>query len=93
MAQRRRRSISQSSSSGIGDKLPGLSLFVMLLAFFMILNSMSSYEKQKMENIMQSLDDTFASKITETGNDKPSITKSSDKQLGEGDTLEKIEAL
>lgn len=93
MRLRRRRIISQEPPKGIGSQLPGLSLFVMLLAFFMVLNSMSSYEEQKTDSIMQSIDDTFASKITEMGNDKPSITKSSEKALGEGDTIERIDAL
>lgn len=93
MRQRRRRNIIQEAPKSIGDQLPSLALFVMLLAFFMVLNSISAYEEHKTQNIMQSLDDTFASKITEVGNDKPSVTQSVEKQLGEGDAIERIDAL
>ncbi len=93
MRQRRRRVIIQDPPKSIGGSLLGLSLFVMLLAFFMILNSMSSFEEQKTADIMRSIDDTFASKITQEGNEKPAITQSAEKNLHEGDTMERIDSL
>lgn len=92
MILRRRRNISQEQRRGIGSQLLGLSLFIMLLAFFMVLNSISQYEQKKSENIFKNLEDTFSAKITQAGNDKPSIIRSDEKQLGEGDILEQIEA-
>ncbi|MBI2235120.1 MAG: flagellar motor protein MotB [Micavibrio aeruginosavorus] len=92
MILRRRRNISPEQRNGIGSQLLGLSLFIMLLAFFMVLNSISQYEQKKSENIFKNLEDTFSASIAQAGNDKPSIIRSDEKHLGEGDVLEQIEA-
>lgn len=92
MLPRRRRNIAQGQASGIGSQILGLSLFIMLLAFFMVLNSISQYEQKKSENIFKNLEDTFSARISQAGNDKPSIIRAEEKQLGEGDVLEQVEA-
>jgi len=73
--------------------LLSLSLFIMLLAFFIVLNTISSYEEEKVKPVLDSIGATFASKVTEFGNDLPSVTASVEKSLHEGSTLDKLESL
>lgn len=93
MNSRRRKISMDDRQTGIGGQILGLSLFVMLLAFFIVLNSISSYETAKTDPIMQSVSQAFSTKISQTGQDKPSITESTQRGSGEGDTMEQIESL
>lgn len=88
--RRRVRSSYQESSSG---KLMALSLFIMLLAFFIVLNTLSSYEDAKVTPIFESLEAAFASKITEDNDLRPSVTKDREHSINEGSTLDRIQAL
>ena len=93
MPIRRRKSIRNDQPGAMASQLLGLSLFVMLLAFFIVLNSISSYDEAKVAPLRQSLEQTFATLIDQTGNLKPVIAKSPDVAFGEGDTLEQVEGL
>jgi hypothetical protein len=77
----------------MGQHLLGLSLFIMLLAFFIVLNAISSFEQTKVRPVMESLGETFAAKISQEGNDQPSPVADSTQSNGEGDTLDRLEAL
>lgn len=82
------------SDGGMAGQLLGLSLFIMLLAFFIVLNAISVFEAEKVKPAMESLGNTFGSKVDiniDTG--KPSEIQHPDKSIHEGSTVEKIEAL
>ena len=89
----RRRKINGDSGNAAGGQLLALSLFVMLLAFFIVLNAISNYEKSKVKPVLQSIETTFASRITEDENDKPSVTASAESSLSEGDVLDRLQSL
>ena len=57
--RRRRIEVSSSSSSNVGLMM-NLSLFIMLLAFFIVLNAISDYEDIKTENVRRSLEIAFS---------------------------------
>lgn len=66
----------------------------MLLAFFIILNAISNFEQTKVKPVMESLGYTFASKLQQPQKDeRPSVTKSSEPSINEGDTLDRLQAL
>lgn len=88
---RRRRRNEPSSQSDTGT-LMNLSLFIMLLAFFIVLNSLSSYEEQLVGDVVQSLDTTF-SKDPQQEDIAPSVTPDPVNSVNEGDTFERLDAL
>ncbi len=71
----------------------GLSLFVMLLSFFIILTSMSDYEDSKAKPIMSSLNMAFSAGALDKDEPAPSIKMSETQDFHEGTTLDKIEGL
>jgi len=92
--RRRRRSVSTGDAKSVSSQLLGLSLFIMLLAFFIVLNAISSYEETKVRPIMQSLGYTFASDMVDPSReDEPSVSEDEAKSIEEGDALERIKAL
>ncbi len=93
MPIRRRKSIRSDQTGAMASQILGLSLFVMLLAFFIVLNSISTFDEAKVAPLRQSLEQTFATMLNQSGNLNPSIVKSSDMAFGEGTTLEQIEGL
>ncbi|MCB9996497.1 MAG: flagellar motor protein MotB [Rhodospirillales bacterium] len=78
----------------MSGQLLGLSLFIMLLAFFIVLNAISSYEETKIKPVMESLGYTFSSRM-EAANieDHPSMREDDDTSINEGDTVDRIKAL
>lgn len=93
MKNRRRRG-SAGTAKTVGSQLLGLSLFIMLLAFFIVLNAISSYEDVKVRPVMASLSYAFASRMLEQRVDEnPSVTQSQEDSIHEGDTLERLKAL
>lgn len=93
MPIRRRKSIRNDQQGAMASQLLGLSLFVMLLAFFIVLNSISSFDEAKVAPLRQSLEQTFATMLDQTGSLSPTIAKSQDVAFGEGETLEQVEGL
>lgn len=71
----------------------GLSLFVMLLSFFIILNSMSKFEDSKAKSVLSSLDVAFAGGILDREEQAPSLEQAEKLDTNEGDTLDRIEGL
>ncbi|NCC22503.1 MAG: hypothetical protein EOM26_08575 [Alphaproteobacteria bacterium] len=92
MRHYRRRRIANADSGSVASQLMGLSLFVMLLAFFIVLNAISTFHEQKMRPALASVGGAFGSRID--GEDtRPSVTKSDENSIHEGDTLDNLEAL
>ncbi len=90
----RRRRVSTGTSGGIAGQLLGLSLFVMMLAFFIILNAISSLDQTKARPVINSVGATFGARVfDEEVMDSPSVTKNEEKSVNEGNTVERIKAL
>ncbi len=82
----------KSKSSGVnGAQFLGLSLFIMLLAFFIVLNSISTFNEDKVDPILNNIESVFASKI-EGNHGKPSTTNNSiNRERQEAGALDQIE--
>lgn len=90
----RRRSGSTGTARSPSGQLLGLSLFIMLLAFFIVLNAISSFEETKVNPIMENLSYTFSSRLLDKNIDHhPSERESEDTSLKEGETVDRLEAL
>lgn len=91
--KRRRRRIQVESSGNQSEQLLSLSLFIMLLAFFIVLNSISSFEETKVKPIVSSIEQSFAIDETADADQAPSNQESKKASDKEGDTLDKLKAL
>lgn len=89
--KRRKRNRTVSSGSNT-TQMMNLSLFIMLLAFFIVLNTLSSYEELKIEKVRRSVELAF-SKDAEIKEDMPSVREDPAKSLKEGHTFERLDAL
>ncbi|MCD8562737.1 MAG: flagellar motor protein MotB [Alphaproteobacteria bacterium] len=69
-----------------------LSLFIILLCFFLVLNAMSTFEIVKAQSVTKSLQFAFAGKL-EGEKDLPSIHVTPTQSLSKGDSLDRIKAL
>lgn len=92
MKSSRRRFIADDSKT-LGSQIPGLSLFIILLAFFIMLNSISIIKHEKAKPLMDSVEEAFAAKIIDNENWQPSTAQSDDLGTEEGRTPVRIEAL
>ncbi|MFP4312713.1 MAG: hypothetical protein ACLFR0_00175 [Alphaproteobacteria bacterium] len=70
-----------------------LSLFIMLLSFFIILNSMSDFEEVKADPVLSSLNMAFSSAAVDKERERPSVKITEDVSSQEGNTLDKIKGL
>lgn len=70
-----------------------LSLFVMLLAFFIVLNSRSVFEERKQESIFQSVERTFDMQSVIRQDSGPSMVEDAFQSIRDGETSERINAL
>lgn len=89
--KRRRRNEAISSGTDTGQMM-NLALFIMLLAFFIVLNSLSSYEEIKTEKVKRSVELAF-SKDKKIKEDMPSTTPDPAQSLKEGHTFDRLDAL
>lgn len=87
MRHNRRRRI-EGSSSAKSVQLLSLSMFVMLLAFFIVLNAISTFEENRAEPILGSLENTFSTAQSDVAQRRPSVRPSDVEEdfSGEGDT-------
>ncbi len=92
MSNARRRYIDLSALPAKGMLLMNLSLFIMLLAFFIVMNALSTYEEVYYRPVVKSLEDTFATGVFREGN-APSETPARARSIGEGSVIERIDAL
>ncbi len=86
MRKNRKQPFSEESAS-MASQLMGLSLFIMLLAFFIVLNAISTFSEQKARTAVASLGDVFGHEQELTG-----LTNKGG-GMGEGDSLDHLEAL
>lgn len=93
MNSRRRKISTDDRQTGVGSQILGLSLFVMLLAFFIVLNAISSYEDVKSKPIVQGVSQAFSTKALPDTQYKSSAVESSQMGAGEGDTVEQLDRL
>ena len=77
----------QSSDSAL---LMGLSLFIILLAFFIVLNGMSQYAPGKVGEAFDSIDLTFSEIVVSSDFHKQSLQIGSE-GMGEGDAIESLQ--
>jgi len=80
------------SSKGLGNQLLALSLFIILLAFFALLNAKSNYDEQKSKAVLQSLERSFAIQTTGTP-DLSARIEDPRQRAGAGEALDKIEGI
>lgn len=64
----------------------------MLLAFFIVLNALSSFEEVRVHPVMESLEQVFSTDAREM-DVKPSVTPDPLKNIREGETVERLDAL
>ena len=76
----------------MANQFLALSLFIMLLSFFIILNALSSYEETKAKPVLNSLSMTFSNNAT-VEILSPNVVEAPEHETNEGDTLSKLESL
>ena len=91
----RRRQNNSTNSSGDNNQVLALALFIMLLAFFIVLSTLSSFQEEKIESIMGSIENTFATKADSIYLRRPSVSSftSDTAQDGQANRLEELETL
>lgn len=89
---RRRRKIQDASSGSSPIQMLNLSLFIMLLAFFIVLNAISTFEDVKVKPIIDSLEQAFSTEVRRQ-DVRPTMIQDPLQDIHEGDTIDRIEAL
>jgi hypothetical protein len=92
LIRRRRRKIQNDNASSDTAQMMNLSLFIMLLAFFIVLNAISSYEEVKSAAVRESVAMAFnrdADIRERLSSDAPDESKS----VNKGDAFDRLEAL
>lgn len=89
---RRRRRIQESSSGSNTGQMMNLSLFIMLLAFFIVLNTLSALEEQKADQVRRSVEFAF-SKNPDVLKVQSSATPDPSQAMREGHTFDRLDAL
>lgn len=92
MTQAPRKKKPLPPSNADAPQMMSLSLFIMLLAFFIVLNGMSSFDEMAARPVVESLSSAFSTEVRyeETA---PSMKEDPVKSLHEGETIERIDAL
>lgn len=76
----------------MANQFLALSLFIMLLSFFIILNAMSNFEESRYERVVDSISIAFSE--SEVNQDVQANTEeSNDQSYNDGDTLERLQKL
>lgn len=93
----RRKSNKQPvEEDGFSRQLLSLSLFVVLLAFFIVLNGVSTFDEGKVRDTMSSVGFAFGTKIEAISGfdgEEASQTESEEGETGEGSVFERMQAL
>lgn len=84
----RRRKIAADDTKSLGSQIPPLSLFIVMLAFFIMLNSISVIKEDKAKPLMDSLEEAFASRISADENWQPATTASEAASADEGRVID-----
>lgn len=89
---RSRRRRSESTGSGSSSQLLNLSLFIMLLAFFIVLNALSSYKEFKSKTVIESLETAFSTDVRRQDT-SPSLAEDPNKSIRQGAVVDRLDAL
>lgn len=89
----RRRKIAADDTKSLGSQIPPLSLFIVMLAFFIMLNSISVIKEDKAKPLMYSLEEAFASRMSADENWQPATTASEAASADEGRVIDHAERL
>ncbi len=76
----------------MANQFLSLALFLMLLAFFIVMNASSNYEETKARPVMNSIALAFSGEVSDNAR-APTPKKNHLTAIGEGDTLEDLEGL
>ncbi len=79
------------SSSAKTSVLMSLSLFIILLAFFIVLNAVSNYSEEKTEKVFDSIDLAFATELIPSTQDNKIMDQSQIQNDGKGDSIENVQ--
>lgn len=71
--------------------LMSLALFIILLAFFIVLNAVSQYSEPKVNQVFDSIDLAFDKNIIPTDFENETLDDRSENQDGQGDSVEDIQ--
>lgn len=71
----------------------GLSLFIILLAFFIVLNGLSQYSEPKVGRALESLETAFAQTILPSETEKSSMDERAQDDTGQGDAVKELEGV
>ena len=77
----------------MANQFLGLSLFILLLSFFIILNRMSNFEENKSLPVVNSLAVAFSNKGAESNNPPSVAQDTTQASYREGDTLDRLQDL
>lgn len=80
------------NTSGSGSQFQTLALFIILLSFFIVLNSISTFEDEKIKPVLQSIEATFADRVIRKEL-APSVTEDPAQATGNGTVYDHLEAL
>lgn len=93
-ARRRRVSTGSASEGSNSGQLLALALFIMLLAFFIVLNAISTFEEEKVRSTIGSIEGVFSSKMAPAiPGTTTSLTPSPLLGAREGSVLERLQGL
>lgn len=77
----------------MANQFLSLSLFLMLLSFFIVMNSVSSYEKEREQTVLNSVALAFSNNKVEEFNGAPEEEENPLASINQGDTLTEVEGL
>lgn len=89
----RRRKITDDDSKTLGSQIPSLSLFVIMLAFFIVLNAISTFNAERARPLMESVEQAFATRIMPTDSWQTSLSEDEEKAAGEGRVIDRVNAM
>lgn len=92
MRYRRRRRIQTDPTPSATGQMMNLSLFIMLLAFFIVLNAISSFQEDKASKVRRSVERAFTVQVMED-NERSSVTEGKAQSVNEGNSFDRLEAL
>ena len=91
MIRQRHKILNDVQSAMSGSTVLALSLFIILLAFFIVLNAISHFAERKVDAAFDSLDLTFATNILPTIAQQEIMAENQPDEGGQGDSLEDIQ--
>ena len=87
-----KRYTERSELSGESVLYTSLSLFIILLAFFLVLTSNSNFDQERVRPVLESLEQTFTTRVFEQSSG-PSFVEDSAQSIGDGAALQNLAQL